>query len=92
MAVCAVTLAVNSAAMSGAVKFEALPNQAVGSVMIDTKPVTAEATGMSYIGRLLQGVKYRVISHRFAFHNAVFVCPLASSANLIDLLEGLSGD
>lgn len=88
MADCTVTLDVNTAAISGGVMFEALPNQIVGGNAIDTSLITARATTNAYEALLQQGAEYRVISDRFPFSNSVFRCPASSTADLMDLLEG----
>jgi hypothetical protein len=88
MAVCTVTLATDKAAISGVVKFEPFPNQVIGGVALDSKPVTAEASGTQYQASLVQQAKYRIVSKRHSFYNAVFTCPAASTLDLSTVLEG----
>lgn len=92
MAVCRVTLDVNTAAISGAVKFEPLPNQIVGGKAVDQKLVVAEASANEYNADLIQGAEYRLLSSRFRFGNEVFTCPETATADLIDLIDGAAGD
>lgn len=91
MAVCTVSLTTDKAAMSGAIHYEPIPGQVISNVFVDASRVTASASSNTYSAALIQGAKYRIISSRFPFDNAVFTAPASSSANLYDLLEGYRG-
>lgn len=87
LSTCTVTLTTDKAAISGAVVYEPLPGQVVADVFVDCTPITAQASGTSYIAALKQGVKYRLKSARYDFPNTVFTTPATSTANLQDLIE-----
>lgn len=85
---CIVTFSSNVTAVSGQVKYEALPNQIIAGVAIDTTHVVATVASTDYTATLIQKARYRLVSPRFAFHNEVFTVPASDAANLSDLLSG----
>lgn len=90
MATCVVTLNTNTAALSGALQYEPLPDQFINGEAIDTSIIRATVSGKAYVATLIQGAEYRVISWKFFFSDAVFECPADSTADLKDLIEGYS--
>lgn len=88
MATCTVTLNCNGTALSEEVRFEPFPNQIINGVAIQCRPVYARANGAAYVGTLVQGAKYRVVSEVVPFNNKVFVVPNSGSADLADLIDG----
>ena len=88
MANCVVTFAVNSAALSGRVQYEPLPNQIIDGVAIDTTKITATAASTAYTATLIREARYRLVSEYFRYENEIFTVPDSATANLSDLLGG----
>ena len=90
MATCTLTIATNSAAISGEVLIKARPNQIHSSANVDQNTIVATASGTSYTATLQQNTKYRIWSKsdRLYFGRGIFTTPAASTANLRDLLDG----
>lgn len=86
MATCTLTLTTDRAAISNAVVFQALANQVIAGVFIDTTPIIATASGTSYTATLQQKAKYLVKAARFPFDNFIIVIPASSSADASTLL------
>ena len=89
MATCTITLNSSVAAVSGRVKYKALPNQVVSDAAIDTTEITASIDGNDYTATLVQGAKYRVIAPLFSFIDTEFEVPAEAAADLQDLLTGV---
>jgi hypothetical protein len=90
-ALCAVELHPSVNAVAGSLVFIALPNQVIGSRVVDTTPIVASVTDSSvdyYTASLVRKGMYRIKAPRFPMDDLVFTVPDTASANLADLLVG----
>jgi len=87
MATCTVTLAVNQAAVSGLLKFNALINQVVGGKLIDQGTIIAAASGTAYTADLEQNAWYYAHAPKLGLGRTLFMTPASPTADLEDLLE-----
>lgn len=90
---CAIFIYPTVDAVASAVSYQALSNQVVGGVFVDTTPVVASVVADTtdyYRAELVRGATYRVWSPgRFTMEDPTFTVPASPTANLADLVEGL---
>lgn len=89
---CAVALYPSVDAVTNGLTFVALPNQSVGSRIVDTTPIVAtvvQSTTDYYVANLVRQAAYKIISTRFAFTDTDFTVPNSGTCDLSTVLEKL---
>jgi len=89
---CAVSLFPSVNAISGGLKFSALPGEVVGSRLLDTTEIEASVVDSAidyYSAVLVRKGRYRIIAPRFPVNDLEFTVPDAGTATLTDLIDGL---
>lgn len=90
---CAIVIYPTVDAVASAVSYQALSNQVVGGVFVDTTPIVASVVNDTidyYRAELVRGATYRCWSPgRFTMEDPTFTVPNTGAANLADLVEGL---
>jgi hypothetical protein len=87
---CSVYLSSSVAAVSGGVKFQALPGQVINGLALDITPITATVLGNLYSANLQRLGQYRLVSQRFVFDGAGnFTVPDSATVALETLILGI---